>query len=257
MRDTMHSRHIKLINYLQEHRDAKVQDLSDLLKVSPLTIRRDLEQLKSKEMLERYHGGVRKVNLSNGLAAKSGFFFKETVMVEEKQRIGEKAAEFVHNDDMIYMNGGTTVLYFMSSLKGKKVTIVTNNAAALHCKRDEDVTLLMLGGEYQERSESFVGEITVNTINNIYSSCAILGVNALSLDRGMTTSIYQECSINDAMISHCNGKVIVLADHTKMGKIANFVSASLSKIDIVITDDQCPDVYIKGLKENGIEVIMV
>ena len=91
----------------------------------------------------------------------------------------------------------------------------------------------------------------------IYSTCTVLGVNALDLENGMTTSVYQQSMINKSMINHTKGKVILLADSTKMGRISNFVSASLSSIQIIVTDDKCPPAYVEGFREKGIEVFIV
>ncbi|MDH7483686.1 MAG: DeoR/GlpR transcriptional regulator, partial [Spirochaetales bacterium] len=92
--------------------------------------------------------------------------------------------------------------------------------------------------------------------SNVYADHTILGTNGISLEKGLTTSVYQECSINQAMIEHTHGKVIVLADSSKMGKVANFISSGLSKVDIVITDEDCPKEYRDGLHALGLEVII-
>ena len=155
------------------------------------------------------------------------------------------------------MNSGSTVLFFLEAIKDKHVTVVTNNAMVPFCEKQVCVELLSLGGNYMERAKSFVGEITVNTINGIYSNCAVLGVNALDPERGMTTWNYQECGVNDAMINHTRGKVILLADHTKIGKVTNYVSSSLDKIDLIITDDGCDPKYVSVFKEKGVDVIVV
>ena len=102
-----------------------------------------------------------------------------------------------------------------------------------------------------------MGEITVNTIGGIYSNCTILGVKALDPERGMTTWNYQECGVNAAMIGHTRGKVILLADHSKIGKVSNYVSSSLDKIDLIITDSGCDPEAIAAFQEKGVEVIVV
>ena len=143
------------------------------------------------------------------------------------------------------------------TVRDTHVTGVTNNARAPFCSRQPGVEILSLGGNYMERSKSFVGEITVNTIGGIYSNCTILGVKALDPERGMTTWNYQECGVNAAMIGHTRGKVILLADHSKIGKVSNYVSSSLDKIDLIITDSGCDPEAIAAFREKGVEVIVV
>ncbi len=259
MRTVNNSRRLQIANYVKQKGEASVQELSDFFAVSPLTIRRDLTALEQQQLLLRYHGGAKALEHleepdDNG---NNVFERKRVSLMEEKKRIGEKACEYLENDDIIFMNSGSTVLFFLEAIRDKHVTVVTNNAMAPFCAKQLGVELLSLGGNYMERAKSFVGEITVNTINGIYSSCAILGVNALDPERGMTTWNYQECGVNDAMINHTRGKVILLADHTKIGKVSNYVSSSLDKIDLIITDDGCDPKYVSVFNEKGVEVIVV
>lgn len=259
MRPSIINRHLVIMNYINQNNSATIKELSNILKVSSVTVRRDLLILEEKRLLERFHGGVRKLqSIDNGSAitSMSEFNYKMGLMTEEKKRIGEKACEFINEGDIVFMNSGTTVLYFLSHLQQKNVTIITNNVAAIQVFFTDNIELLLLGGYYNKRLQSLLGEVTVNNIKCIYSNCTILGVNALDLEQGMTTSIYQECSINDAMIQHSRGKVVLLADHTKIGKIANFVSAPLSKIDVIVTDEMCPAELIKALQDKGVEVVV-
>ncbi len=184
------------------------------------------------------------------------FSEKGITHTNEKQKIAEKAASLIGDDEIIYINSGSTVLYFIQALKNKHIKIITNNAGAIGCKKNKDVELVLLGGEYREQSQSFVGIITIENIQKINSSHTILGINGLSIDRGLTTSVLQECSVNQAMINNTNGKVIVLADHSKIGRISNFVTASLDMIDILVTDLETPAQMIKDIESKGIEVII-
>ncbi len=259
MRTVNNSRRLQIANYVKQMREASVKELSEYFAVSPLTIRRDLIALEEQQILLRYHGGARALEHLEETDENSNNVFerKRVSLMEEKRRIAEKACEYLSSDDIIFMNSGSTVLFFLEAIKDKHVTVVTNNAMAPFCEKQVCVELLSLGGNYMERAKSFVGEITVNTINGIYSNCAVLGVNALDPERGMTTWNYQECGVNDAMINHTRGKVILLADHTKIGKVTNYVSSSLDKIDLIITDDGCDPKYVSVFKEKGVDVIVV
>jgi DeoR family fructose operon transcriptional repressor len=181
---------------------------------------------------------------------------KDVINIEEKKRIAEKASSLIDDEEILFMNSGSTILCFLRAIHGKRVKVITNNAAAITSERDPLIELMILGGEYREQSQSLVGEFALTTIRNIYSSHTILGTNGLSLEQGLTTSVYQECSINQAMIENTHGKVIVLADYSKMGKVSNFVSSPLSLIDIVVTDSNCPDDFRRRLEGQGIQVII-
>lgn len=252
----INGRHLKIIKYVNQREIATVKELSDEFDVSRQTIRRDLSVLVEKKILERYHGGVRKPMTISEVVMTKDFDTKINSNMDEKNKIGLKAAEFIKDDDIVFMNGGTTVLSFLKSVSGRNITVVTNNAAALECTLNPGIDLLILGGTYQMKLKSFVGELTIANIRCIYSNCTILGTNGLDPVNGMTTSVFQECSINNAMIDHSRGKVVLLADHTKMGLVSNYVSSPLNKINVIITDSKCPAEFITAFKEQGIEVIL-
>ena len=246
---------MRIMELLKARGMVSVDELSLDLDVSAVTIRRDLEALDNKGLLTRTHGGATVLRTLSQALPERRFHEKDVLNVIEKRRIAEKAMDLIKEDEIIFMNSGSTVLFFLRALN-KRVRIITNNAAALECERDSRVELMLLGGEYREQSRSLVGEIAQNIIHDIFSSHTVLGTNGLDLDKGLTTSAYQESSINRAMIRNTHGKVIVLADSSKLGHVSNFVSASLDSIDVVITDNACPQDILKGLEAQGIEVIL-
>lgn len=250
-----YNRHLTILDKLQEQGKIRVDELAELLGVSAVTIRRDLDYLNEHGFLVRTHGGATAIKYVQNLQKEPGFNEKGGVNVEEKERIANRAVEFVDQNDIVFLNSGSTALFFLQALRNKRARVITNNAAAIEVELDLLVELLVLGGEYRERSRSFVGEFALNALRNIYSTHTFLGTNGISLDQGLTTTVYQECNINQSMIENTHGKVIVLADHTKVQKVSNFVSAPIDAVDILITDDQCPAEFVEALQDRGIEVI--
>ncbi len=143
----------------------------------------------------------------------------------------------------------------IEAVNRKKVKIVTNNAGAITAPYNPDMELIVLGGEYRAQSQSLVGILTLENIQGINSTHTFLGVNGFSIDKGLTTSVIQECSVNQAMIRNTNGKVVVLADHAKIGRVSNFVSAPLDVVDILVTDSKTPRELIAQIEALGIEVL--
>ena len=256
VRTITYNRHLRILDLLKEKGEVKVEFLADDLGVSAVTIRRDLDQLDQRGFLVRRHGGAIPLREKSGGVPEKGFIEKDSTYVLEKKRIAEKAAELISDSEILFMNSGSTVLFFLRALRNKKVRIITNNAAAIGCEKDSEVELMFLGGEYREQSKSFVGEIPLSIIKDINSSHTILGTNGLDLERGLTTSVFQESSINQAMVENTNGKVIVLADSSKLQRISNFLSIKLDKIDILVTDDKCPEDFRLALIERDIQVII-
>jgi DeoR/GlpR family transcriptional regulator of sugar metabolism len=252
----VYDRQMRILDILKDRGGARVEELSEELSVSQITVRRDLDFLFRKGFIVRRHGGAAPLSPQSDILPERKLIDKGITNIAEKKRIAERAVQLVRDEDILFMNSGSTTLFFLRALVRKKLKIITNNAAMIGAERDPLIELMILGGEYRDQSQSLVGEFALNTIKDIYASNTILGTNGLSLERGLTTSVYQECSINQAMIRNTHGKVIVLADFSKMGKVSNFVSSPLSCVHIVVTDDKCPEEFKRRLEEFGIEVIV-
>ena len=256
VRSIAHNRHLQILDTLKESGVVRVDDLSETLGVSDVTIRRDLDYLNGKGLLLRTHGGATSILQRTDLQQENGFAEKDAVNVLEKEQIGARCARLIRSNDIVFLNSGSTALFFLRALSNLRVRVITNNAAAIQCSVDHNVEVMYLGGEYREQSRSFVGEFALSAIRDIYSHHTVLGTNGISIERGLTTTVYQECAINQAMIDNTHGKVVVIADHSKLGEVSNFVSAPLEKIDILITDNGCPGDFRSQLEIRGIEVII-
>lgn len=251
----VYRRRLQILESVRSRGMATVEELSESLGVSPITIRRDLDHLSREGSLLRRHGGAVPVE-EDGSVPEKMLSEKDVLNIEAKNRIAAAAVRLLEDDGILFMNSGSTTLCFLRALAGRRAKVITNNVASLSVPASPGLELMILGGEYREQSQSLVGEFTLSAIRNIWADHTILGTNGLSLERGLTTSVYQECSVNQAMIEHTHGKVIVLADSSKMGKVANFVSSPLSKVDILVTDMECPDSYREELDALGIRVIL-
>lgn len=251
----VYRRRLKILESVRSRGMATVEELSSSLGVSPITIRRDLDHLCGEGSLIRRHGGAVPVETESSVPEKN-LSEKDILNIEAKNRIAAAAVALLEDDEIIFMNSGSTTLCFLRALAGRRVKIITNNVAALGVPASPGLELMILGGEYRQQSQSLVGEFALSAIRDIWADHTFLGTNGLSLERGLTTSVYQECSVNQAMIDHTHGKVVILADSSKMGKVANFVSSPLSNVDIVVTDSECPDSFQRELQARGIQVIL-
>jgi len=251
----VYRRRLQILESVRSRGMATVEELSESLGVSPVTIRRDLDHLSREGSLQRKHGGAMPVG-EEGSVPEKMLSEKDVLNIEAKNRIASAAVELLGDDEIIFMNSGSTTLCFLRALAGRRVKVITNNVASLGVAHSPGVELMILGGEYRDQSQSLVGEFALSAIQNIWSDHTFLGTNGLSLERGLTTSVYQECSVNQAMIDHTHGRVVVLADSSKMGKVANFVSSPISNVDIVVTDLECPDSFRTELEARGVQVIL-
>jgi DeoR family fructose operon transcriptional repressor len=182
------------------------------------------------------------------------FAEKDMLFKREKRAIGRYVATLVEDGDTVFLNAGSTTLEVLRNLRGKKVKVVTNNAASITVDLDPGVELLVLGGEYRRESQSYIGDLALLGLKSIYSSVTVLGINGISARKGLTSAVYQETSVNRAMIENSSGKVIVAADRSKMNCVSSFLTCSLDRIDVIATDWLCPHPYLDELRALGVRV---
>jgi DeoR/GlpR family transcriptional regulator of sugar metabolism len=247
-------RHKKILELLYRTGSLSAEELSREFGVSKITIRRDLDALAADKLLERTRGGA-VVAANPHLEAM--FTEKESQSNREKRLIGKYAATLAREHDTIFLNAGSTTLEVLRHLGGKKVKVVTNNAAATSLSLDPGVELIMLGGEYRPASRSLIGELTLSGIRQVFSSLTILGINGISIKKGFTSAVYQETTVNGAMIENSSAQIVVVADHGKMNAVSSFLTCPLSRIDLVVTDWLSPPAFLDELREAGVKVAVV
>jgi len=242
----------RILALLQERRAVRVSTLAELLGVSEVTIRRDLEDLERRNLLERTHGGA---ILASRLAQEPPYTVAVSRNPAEKRLIGRAAAQLVNPGDTVFLNGGTTTLEVFRHL-GPLVRVVTNHVGAVLEAVDRDVEMILVGGEYRPPSNSCVGDFATQTLHKIFASRAFIGVEGVSLRSGITTPAAPEAEVARVMIEQTRGPVVVVADSSKVGTIADFSIAPITAASVLVTDAGLDDGYRAGLEEAGLRVIV-
>lgn len=254
-RELIKKRQERLFDYISLNKSIRVTDASLYLDVSEITVRRDLIYFEEKNLVERFHGGARLKNTpdhNDELIDE-----KEIKHKASKNAIGKKAAELIKDNSTVFLNSGSTTLAVLKYLNNKSIRIITNNALAPTCIWNEQIELILTGGECRCRSKSLIGSFASNMISNVYADTCILGVNGISSEHGTTTSIHQETIINEMMVKRCNGSIIIVADGSKIGKTFDFLSIEIKNIDILITDSNADSHELQKLRDKGIQVITI
>jgi len=246
-------RHGRILELLRERRAVRVSTLSERLAVSEVTIRRDLEALERRGLLERTHGGA---VLSHRLRSEPAYVEAISSNPEEKRLIGRTAAELVEPGDAVYLNGGTTTLQVFRHLRVPGVKVITNHVGMALEAVDQHVELLLLGGHYRAPSNSVVGPFATEALRRTHATKAFIGVEGISLGSGLTTPAAAEAEIARVMIEQTRGRVIVVADHSKIGTVADFVIASLDQVDVLVSDPGIGEEVREQLSEAGLDVVL-
>lgn len=244
----------KIQEYLSIHQIARTTDLMELLEASEATVRRDLEWLEEKGVLERTHGGA---ILNQRVTFEQEYQQRLKNFPEEKKRIGQLAASLIKDGDIVFINSGTTATQVLQHISpNPRITIITNNVRLLVEIGDPGFHLQLTGGEFHSRSNSLAGRFALDNLNLVFANKAILGVDGISLKHGLTVPTSPEAEVVRKMIEHTKGQVIVVADHSKWGAVSNFPVASVGEVDVLVTDEKFDASATEELAEHGVETMV-
>jgi DeoR/GlpR family transcriptional regulator of sugar metabolism len=207
-------------------------DLAQAIHVSESTIRRDLDHLHQQGVVKRTHGGAMYVGDGSALPALED---RSSAELNEKQTIAREAAARIRDGDTILLDGGTTTLEVAKALVGRPVQIVTNSLPIAHLfanRREAD--LVMLGGYVYPKTGVALGPLTVRTLDEVHVHQAILSVGGITA-KGLFNSNLLLVETERRMMRTAD-EVVVVADHTKIGRQALAFLCELSVIDTLIVD---------------------
>lgn len=233
---------------------AKVSELVELLDVSDMTIRRDIELLASKGLVVKVHGGA----LPPGAhaAVEPGFVAKSQLQVAQKRAIARAAAALVDPGTAIAISAGTTTFEVARALQRvPELTIVTNSmliAQVLQSGVEIGQTVILTGGE-RTPSDALVGPVAVESLGQLHVDLLFLGVHGISLSAGLTTPNLAEAETNRALIRAAR-RTVVTADHTKWGVVGLASFARLERVEQWITDEGLPVETDRSIRSAGAQV---
>jgi len=245
----------KILEILREEFTVRSSSLSELLNVSEMTIRRDFDALEQQGLVERTHGGA--VFRQERVVGK--FHYQNSIKENprEKELIAKKAASLIEPHESIYIGeGATTAQVIRHAVPGMPFTIFTNNLGVTAEMKDATAELILLGGAYNAATHALAGPLTMEMIRQVNASKVFLGADGLSLNAGLTTTNLEIDVIERSMIRHTRGQVIVMADHPKIGLVAEMSIAPLKHIDVLITSRKLPTDFCKELESLKVEVII-
>jgi DeoR family fructose operon transcriptional repressor len=237
-----------ILKIVEEKGEADVKELAQVLDTSEITIRRDLGLMAADGLIYRTHGGAMKVSLVNqpvSFAQKSG------VNADKKDYICRLAAARINDGDIIFMDCGSTVFRLCPFIKNKKIKVVTNSLPVVYELINTEVSINLVGGELDNDRQAVHGIIAAEHIQRYQADKAFLGVDGISPENGLSAAGEKEAELTKAMAGQAR-VTYLLCDSSKLGKDKYLTFAPLQLIQVLITDEQAPEVidsYIKaGLK---------
>jgi DeoR family transcriptional regulator, fructose operon transcriptional repressor len=247
-------RHQRIEGLLDARGVVRVSALSELLGVSEVTVRRDLEALERRGVLERTRGGAISTRRMDRQPAYADAI---SISAPEKRWIGRSAARQIEAGDTVFLNEGTTTLEVFRNIQVAPVKVVTNHVAMAMEPQRDGVELILVGGRYRAVTSALVGPFASETLGRVYASRTFLGVEGVSVKYGLTTPSLEEADLARQMVERTRGPVVVVADHTKLGVVGEFVPLGLDHVDRLVTDAAIATEYHKSLTDAGVEVTLV
>jgi DeoR/GlpR family transcriptional regulator of sugar metabolism len=246
-----------ILEWVREHGGVRVADLVKALGVSDMTVRRDLELLHERGLLEKVHGGAASIEGSSKF--EPGFTVKSGMMEVEKNGIAEAAADLVEPGTVIAISAGTTTFALARRLVDTPgLTVVTNSvpvADALYRDGRSDQTVILSGG-VRTPSDALVGPFAVEVIRSLHVDTVFMGVHGMDLRSGFTTPNILEAETNRALIG-AGRRLVLMADHTKWGVIGISSIGRLDEADILITDSGLDPASVGQLAATVRQLILV
>ncbi len=229
------TREEEIISIVSQKKKIEVNELSELLNVSKVTIRKDLDKLESRGLLHRQHGFALLNNMDD-------INYRLAQNYDLKRKIALEASKIVNDGDVIMIESGSTCALLAEELA--------------YIRKADSVKVILIGGEYQKESQVNVGPLVKQVISEFYVDKLFVGIDGFDLKRGFTGSDITRCDTTRTLATAAK-HTIVLTDSSKFtqnGVVSEFGFNEISKI---FTDDGIEEATRTFLNKNKIDVIAV
>lgn len=241
-----------ILEFIEKNNSCTVEELSEKLNVSPITIRRDLQYLDDIGKITRTFGGaVLKTNLIDEIP----YAEKTTVNKEVKENIAKFAASLIKEGNIIILDAGTTNMEIAKNIKDfKSLTVVSTdiNIAAYLCN-NSNLKIICTGGIVQNSTGACIGMKTSEFLKNINADIVFIGTSSADVDKGITTPTIDKAEIKKQMLISSNKKILIL-DSTKFRKVSFAKVCDLKDLDMIITDANLNKNIVNAIKNKGINL---
>ncbi|MBN1310192.1 MAG: DeoR/GlpR transcriptional regulator [Anaerolineae bacterium] len=244
----------QIITHISRNGRASVAELSHMFGVSEVTIRADLQQLAARDLIVRTHGGA----VPATRAPELSLLIRRQQQVDEKERIGTAAAEFVANGDAVFLDASSTALVLVQALRQHRdLTILTHSLVVAQSMLDAPgVSVVMTGGSLQRDTASLMGTDGLAILQKYNIKTGFFGAHGLSFPEGLTDVSAGEAEVKHAVAAMCR-QVVALIDATKWGRVGPASFARPEDLHIIVTDTDAPAGLIAQARALGARVIQV
>lgn len=227
------NRRARILELVEDGSGATTATIAQALKVSRETVRRDLLALEAEGLINRVHGGAISPNSNQHGVAEAPFERRRRLHWREKLAVGVAAAKLVNPDSIVFVDAGTTTLAFAEALADKAdLTVVTNSIGIAERLRQGAI---LLGGEIKSDVPATFGDLTLSQLERFMADVAFISPVAVHATAGAMNHALHEAEVASAMIRRSK-RTIVLADHSKIGRLSRVSVCGVDQIDVLVTD---------------------
>lgn len=245
----------QMVELVEQKNTITVAELSAHFGVSPATIRRDLTLLSRRGMIERAHGGAARRVRTSAEVSEPPLLKRTSLQKDQKQRIGRAAAAHVDNGETIIIASGTTTAEMVPHLADKQnLTVITNALNIVYALTQfPAITVIVPGGVLRHSELTVLGSLGEDALTNLRADKLFLGSAAIHVDYGLSAENLAEAR-SDQILMESSHEIIVLADHTKFGRIATVRVAPIKRVRRIITGLELAPEDARLLREQGPEI---
>lgn len=248
----MNKRFSQILKLLDGEEFMSVAMLSDALKVSTMTIRRDLDEMEKRNLVQRLHGGATAIRTQNNEP-----FYKDraAIQVEEKKAIAEIANGLIRDNAIIAVDSGSTCFELVKLLHSRTITVVTNSFPVMEgLLYSSSVKVIVPCGSLRSFEGAISGSDTVEYLSKLHVDQFFMGVGGLDANAGATDYSLEDTAVKKMIISNAS-EVIVLADSTKFNRVTFTNICPLSDIDVLVSNVKPVGKLYDNFQRSGVKII--
>ncbi|WP_160722659.1 DeoR/GlpR family DNA-binding transcription regulator [Bacillus sp. USDA818B3_A] len=242
----------KIHDYVIEQQHASLDELVSVFNVSKNTIRRDVQMLVERGELKKVYGGVSAATHRKLESLQE----RKTRNQEQKTSIVKKAASFVTDGDIIFIDSGTTTIEMFEYIKEKHLTIFTNSMEFIvRALPYEHLNVISIGGVLDRQTDSFGNPLNLDLLSDYNIKKAFMASTGISISIGVTNASPLESKLKKLIVKK-SAEVYLLVDHDKFDQYGMMTYCGLDEIDYLITDRSPKTSYLEFAKKHTIRLVI-
>lgn len=249
--ESVRQRHAEIVNLAREQKFISIGALADHFKVTPQTVRRDINILCEQGLLQRHHGGAGPALSTENV----DYTDRKILCLREKQVIAKLLAQHIPSRSSLFINMGTTNEAVANELvHHDRLRVITNNLnVAKSLSTNKGMEVIVTGGLVRHKDGGIVGEAAIDFIRQFKVDYGIIGISGVDMDGTLLDFDYREVTAARAIIENSR-KVFLVTDHTKFGRNAMVRLGNIKEIDAIFTNKMPPKELVETLREHEVDL---